>query len=196
MKELLDPICSIVWDMLANLCLFAQTTFTSKWLIILGIVFIAVVIFCGYYIAEGNEKGAPVGTAILAFLFFVALFVNILIMAFADFKEYSVATAGDDDDWIFVSVMCALLLCLVAVSIYERVFIIAIIMVISMVIAAAALFSKFAIAIGVVLGIGVLGGGSSYVGTLLTEMVIRMMCIKRIRLLKSQKMIFLIETLL
>lgn len=30
---------------------------------------------------------------------------------------------------------------------------------------AAALFSKFAIAIGVLLGIGVLGGGSSYVGT-------------------------------
>lgn len=119
MKELLDPICSIVWDMLANLCLFAQTTFTSKWLIILGVVFIAGVIFCGYYMAEGNEKGAPVGTAILAFLFFVALFVNILIMAFADFKEYSVATAGDDDDWIFVSVMCALLLCLVAVSIRE-----------------------------------------------------------------------------
>ena len=164
MKELLDPICSIVWDMLANLCLFAQTTFTSKWLIILGIVFIAVVIFCGYYMAEGNEKGAPVGTAILAFLFFVALFVNILIMAFVDFKEYSVATAGDDDDWIFVSVMCALLLCLVAVSIYEKTFIISIIMVISM-IAAAALFSKFAIAIGVVLGIGVLGGGSTYVGT-------------------------------
>ena len=164
MKELLDPICSIAWDLLANLCLFAQTTFSTRWLIILGIVFIAVVIFCGYYLAEGNEKGAPVGTAILAFLFFVALFVNLLIMAFADFKDYNVATAGDDTDWIVVSVMLALLLCLIAVSIYEKTFVISIIMALSMIIAAA-LFSKFAVAIGIVLGLGVLGGGSTYVGT-------------------------------
>lgn len=164
MKEMLDPICSIVWDMLANLCLFAQTTFNTKWLIILGIVFLAGIIICGYYMAEGNKNGFPVGTGVLAFLFFIALFANILIMAFADFKDYSTATAGDDTDWIFMSIMLALLLCLIAVSIYEKVFIAAIIMVICMIISAA-LFSKFAIAIGIVLGIGVLGGGSTYVGT-------------------------------
>ena len=164
MKELLDPICSVVWNMLANLCLFAQTTFSTKWLIILGIVFLAGVIFCGYYLAEGNEKGVPVGTAILAFLFFVALFVNLLIMAFADFKDYSTATAGDDDDWIYMSIMLALLLCLLAFSIYEKVFVVAIFMIVCMIILAA-LLSKYAIAIGIVLGIGVLGGGSSYVGT-------------------------------
>ena len=74
------------------------------------------------------------------------------------------ATAGDDSDWIFVSIMWGLFLCMIVASYYEKVFWIAVVLSISMIVAAA-LFSKFAVGIGILLVLGALGGGPTFVGT-------------------------------
>jgi len=163
MKELLDFINSIVWDLLAKMCLFTQSTFGTKWLIILGIVFVFAAVVCFNYIVNDSKNGFPVWTLIFSFLFIFSLCINLVFMWWYGFNDYENTTTRRDLFEVLVfSTVWLLLLCTMVASVFEDVWMPTIIMVVCVIISIT-LFSKYGFLGLAVLGIG--GGGATYIGT-------------------------------
>ena len=158
---MLDPICSVIWDMFAKMSLYVQLNFSNTWLIVLGIVFLVAGIVAACYI-DDKENGTVWVKAILGVLVFLATFVVILFVAWNEFKPYH--EIDSDINWIVVSVFLLLAILLLVSTAFSYRVLFTVLFIICM-IASAIFFSKFMVAIAVLLGIGVIGGGSTYVGT-------------------------------
>jgi uncharacterized membrane protein YhdT len=161
MRDILEPIASGIWNVLAKLCLYVQSTFNTTWLIVLGIAFLVGAIIAAY-LHDDKERGSSWITILSAILLFLSIFFVVFLMAWNEFKPYN--DVASDINWISVSVFLVLAVLLLISTAFSYRVIYSILYIVCMV-ASAILLSKFMVVIGVLLGLGAIGGGYTYVGT-------------------------------
>ena len=162
MKELLEPITKIVWNGLSTTCVYFQGVLSSTWLIVFGIIAVGIAVFCAVESCK-DENGEKNGfLLLLSILSFFSIYIAFFGIGWESFKSYEEIQSGIY--WIGITSMWVLsslfiILCLINKKIlYSIGYVICTVL-------SAILFSKFIVIIGVLLGLGALGGGSSYVGT-------------------------------
>lgn len=157
MKDLLEPINTIVWNALSDMCLFFQGALSTTWLIILGIVVVILAAICADESCKDEYGEENVWYTLVSTAVFITVYGTVFCIGWYDFKKIDQA---ESNVWIVVPLMCvSIILCLLNKKIFFSIsFIVGAIV-------SAALFSKFVVALGILLGLGALMGGSSYVGT-------------------------------
>ena len=162
MKELLEPITTIVWNGLAKSCVYFQGALSTTWLIVLGIVAIGIAVFCAVETCKDENGEKNTIHVLLSLVTFLAIYGTIFCQGLEDFKNYE--TTKDDEYWIAITVMWVLILTFILLCLANKKILYSIGFVICTLLSAI-LFSKFIVALGILLGLGALTGGSSYVGT-------------------------------
>ena len=155
-------LVAFFWDIMDKLSLYFQNALTTKWLIIWGIV--AVILAIGSAVLASKDKNDEenVWIVLLSLAVFLSAYATIFFMGVNDFKEYEIANSDFGYYCIIALLISTLLLIIVSAVNGTILFSIASIV---FVILSALLFSKFVVALGVLCGIGVFAGGSTYVGT-------------------------------
>lgn len=162
MKELLETISAFIWDSLNSLCLYFQGTMGNVGLIVWGIIAVIVAaFFAGESCKDENGKD-NIWYGLLSIVVFFAVYGSIFCIGWNEFKVYE--KANSEYGWFFVSLMLFSSLALFTCCFFNKKVLFSIGFVIS-VIVSAALFSKFVVVLGILLGLGAFAGGSSYVGT-------------------------------
>ena len=162
MKEFLEPIAANIWDLFANFCLFMQESLETKWLIIGGIIMVIIAAFLCDRMMKDEYGETNIWLILFAVGFFLAVFFTVFCMGLDNFVHYK--DLKDSDDWIIVSITWIILFLLIIISIPSGKIITTLCFVVCAIMAAA-LFSKFVVGVGILLGLAALGGGSTYVGT-------------------------------
>ena len=162
MKTFLEPIASLIYDSLVNMCLFFQGIFDSKWLIILSIVFIISSIFCFIKLCKDEYGNNNVWMMTLSEILIVVVGMLIIFIGMDNFKPYkesdnTVSLISTTAMWILALIHVVICSCNHK-ALYSICFIIGIIM-------CSVLLSKFFIIMGVWLFMCMFVGGSSFVGT-------------------------------
>ncbi len=154
MKEILEPIASVIYDSLVKLCLYFQGVFDSMWLIVLSAVFIIATIFCFLKQCKedfGNNRWIQITSGLLL-VAFCSLFFSI---GWEDFKLYN--ELDDSVTWILITAVWVLSLIHIIVCYYYHKVLYSILFVIGLILAMI-FFSKFFVYLAVIFVLGAVSG--------------------------------------
>lgn len=157
----MKDLVAFVWDFLNNSCLYFQNTLSTKWLIISGIIALAMAIVCAAMgRSDEDESNYTFITLFMAF----PIYFSIFAIGLNHFEGF----VSVDNVICYISILLLLLMIVLyiiySVSCGKILYSIASIVCLML---SAFLFSKFIGVIGLCMFIigGILGGGSSYLGT-------------------------------
>lgn len=162
MKDIFEPIGSIVWNLGVDLCLWFQNGLTSTWLIIGSVITFIIAI----WIADNIVKMPNSDFSLLCvFTIIGCLFMtltSVAAMSFGSFSHYD-SIEYPTAALIIISITITLMLLLIILGFFSGNSILSVLWVCCCIVLGA-LLSKF-IAIIIIFAIITVGGGGTYMGT-------------------------------
>ena len=155
-------LVTFVWDFMNKYCMYFQNALSTKWLIIWGVVALILAIASVFMSGKGKNGEDNIWIALLSVFVFLSVYATVFFIGVNEFKGYEIANSECGYYCIIAMLISTLLLISVSAVNGTIYFSVAYII---FIILSALLFSKFVVALGILLGIGVFAGGSSHVGT-------------------------------
>jgi hypothetical protein len=155
-------LASLTWDFMSDSSMYFQNTLSTKWLIIWGIVALVIAISGAVLSSKDKNEEDNIWIVLLSIVSFLSVYGSVFFIGLNEFKNF--ANANSEFGYYCIIIMLISILSLIVISAVNGTIHYAIAFIVCLLLSAF-LFSKFVVGLGILLGIGVFAGGSSYIGT-------------------------------
>lgn len=158
----MKDLVALLWDFMNNSCLYFQNSLSTKWLIIWGVIVLAIAIVCAVLSCNDKNGENNIWADLLSAVVFLSVYGSVFFIGWNQFKDF--VNAGSEYGYYSIIIMLISILLLIIISFANGKILYSIAFIVCLLISAF-LFSKFVVGLGVLMGIGLFAGGSTYVGT-------------------------------
>ena len=155
-------LVALVWDFMNRSSLYFQNTLSTKWLIIWGIIVFIIAIGCAFMSCKDKNGENNIWADLLTAVVFLSVYGSVFFIGLNEFKDF--VNADSESGYYCIIIMLISILLLIVVSAVNGTILYSIVYIVCLFISAF-LFSEFVVGLGVLMGIGLFAGGSTYVGT-------------------------------
>lgn len=155
-------LVTLIWDFMSGSSMYFQNTLSTKWLIIWGIAALVIAICCAILSCKDKNEENNIWVDLLSAVIFLSVYGSVFFIGLNEFKDFR--DANSEFGYYCIIIMLISIVLLIVISSVNGTILYAIAFIVCLFLSAF-LFSKFVVGLGVLMGIGLFAGGSSYVGT-------------------------------